>query len=377
MSDRKKICILPNRLMLGGIEKVLVEGLQVLHEQYDIEIVCFRDEKCSAVLDAIPENVKVTYRTLPVRGVVGLLGKIPYLCRGVYRKALGDGQWDHLIVLRPSVLNAVFAGKAKHTVFWCHNDHHRGFSGKKLPLKKRFAKAIRRMVYRKYDAIWTVSDVVAQEMGACFSLNNVYALPNPLNCEAIQSMACEDCDTKLDSSKTNFIMIGRMSPEKGFQRVLRFMCQDVLSKYPQAQLYLIGNDTDDAKLKLRIEQLGMADRVCLLGPKANPYPYLKQAQYLICPSVSESFGLVMLEAMLLGVRVITTDTVGGRYITKDGTCGCCVLNDDGALQTAVERYLRDINAYTYDMDEARQWAYDHDISRFGTRLLELLSNKER
>lgn len=368
MSDRKRICILPNRLMLGGIEKVLLDALQVLHQEYDIEIICFRDEKCAAVLDRIPKDVKVTYRTLPLRWPA----KLPYLSRGAYRKALGREQWDHLIVLRPSVLNAVFAGNAKHTVFWCHNDYHRGFSGENLPLKKRIIKFFRRMVYRKYDMIWAVSDVVAQEMETCFSLNNVHALPNPLDCNAILGLAQENCDLRFDSDKTNFVMIGRMSPEKGFQRVLRFMCRDVLDKHPQARLYLIGNDTDDPRLKRHVEQLGMTGRIFLLGPKANPYPYLKQVQCLICPSKSESFGLVILEAMLLGVRVITTDTVGGTYVTQNGTCGCCVANSDRAIQVAVEDYLENPGAYAGDVEQARQWAFAHDISHFGEKLKELL-----
>lgn len=375
MSEKKKICILPNRLMLGGIEKVLLDGLQVLQNEYDIEIICFQDEQCAAVLDAIPKGVKVTYRMLPNQGISGFLAKIPYLSGPIFRKAMGAGQWDHLIVLRPSMLNAVFAGKVKHTVFWCHNDHHRGFLDKPLPIKKRIVKFFRRGVYRKYDMIWTVSEPVAQEVRDCFQLRNVYALPNPLDCHGVEGKAQQRCDISFDPAKINFIMIGRMSSEKGFQRVLKFMCRDVLPKYPKAQLYLIGNDTDDPRLKQRIKQLGMAERIGLLGPKGNPYPYLKQAQYLICPSVCESFGLVMLEAMLLGVRVITTDTVGGLYITKNNTCGCCVPNTDAALQAAVERYLQDQNVYTYNMDEARRWAYEHDIRRFGTSLLELLRNK--
>lgn len=374
MCDKKKICILPNRLMLGGIEKVLLDALHVLHKEYDVEIICFHHEQCSAILERIPEGVTVTYRPLFTNGFSKWLSKIPYLSKGVYRRALGDEQWDHLLVLRQSMLNGVFAKKAKQTVFWCHDDHYVGFMAKRLPLKKRIIKSVRSMIYRKYDMIWTVSDAVAQGMRDCFSLKNVYALPNPLDCQAILTRAQEPCDRQFEPSKINFIMIGRMSSEKGFERVLRFMCRAVFPKHPEARLYLIGNDTDDPRLKQRIEQLGMAERVLLLGPKANPYPYLKQAQFLICPSKSESFGLVMLEAMLLGVRVITTDTVGGRYITQNDTCGCCVANTDEALQAAVERYLQDMNAYTYDMDEARRWAYAHDISRFGTRLLELLNN---
>lgn len=375
MSERKKICILPNRLMLGGIEKVLLDALQVLCKTYDVEIICFRDEKCAAVLDKLPADVKVTYRTLGSNGIGKFLAKIPVLSGPIYKKALGKEQWDHMLVLRPSMLNAVYAKRAKRTVYWCHNDSYLGFTARPLPLKKRIVKWIRRRVYRKYDQIWTVSDKIAQEMGACFALDNVRALPNPVDHQSIQLRSQGDCDTVFDGEKTNFIMIGRMSSEKGFQRVLRFMCQQTLPKYPQARLYLIGNDTDSPRLRQRVAQCGLADRVYLLGPKADPYPYLKQAQYLLCPSENESFGLVMLEAMLLGVRVITTDTVGGVYVTQNGTYGCCVPNTDAALQSAVEACLEDPEAYTCDLDGARQWAMRFDISHFGDRLMKLLTEE--
>lgn len=89
MSEKKKICILPNRLMLGGIEKVLLDGLQVLQNEYDIEIICFQDEQCAAVLDAIPKGVKVTYRMLPNQGISGFLAKIPYLSARFFER-----QWE-------------------------------------------------------------------------------------------------------------------------------------------------------------------------------------------------------------------------------------------------------------------------------------------
>ncbi len=360
--SRPRICILPNRLMLGGIEKVLLDALQVLHKRYDIEIICFIDEQCRAVLDAIPEDVKLTYRQLPKSRWPGKS----------YQKVLGKERYDYMIVLRPSVQEAVYACNAAHKILWLHNDYYLGYMPERLPLRKRIAKHLRRRIYRRYDMVWTVSETIAEDMRGCFSLSNIHALPNPLDCKAILEKAQAACDTVFAPEKTNFIMIGRMSPEKGFQRVLRFMCTEVLEKHPQAHLYLMGNGTDDPLLREELKNCAMAHRVSLLGPKANPYPYLRQAQVLICPSTSESFGLVMLEAMLLGVRVITTNTVGGVYVTQNGRYGWCVDNTDAALQAAVEAYLSDADSYRPSLVDAEQWARSHDIHKFAEHLQTLL-----
>lgn len=375
-TSRKRICILPNRLMLGGIEKVLIDAVRVLHTQYEIEIICCHTEVDPQVRSAIPDSVTISHRPLPKKGLGKLLAKLPWFSKGVYKKLLGNDHWDHLLVLRPSMENAVFAKRADNTVFWCHNDYYLNFVGNSLPLKKRIVKFFRRSIYKKYDMIWTVSEPLAEEMAACFSLSNVHALPNPLDCQTIVAQSQKECDLTTDPLHIHFIMIGRMSEEKGFHRVLHFMCNNVLPKYPNARLWVIGRDTNDIRVQERVERLGVSDQVCLLGPKGNPYPYLKQAQFLICPSTWESFGLVILEAMLLGVRVITTDTVGGIYTTQNGTLAHCVPNTDQALQTAVEGYLQDINSYPYDMEKARQWAEAHDITRFAQTLQTLLQTGE-
>ena len=85
----KKICFMPNRLMLGGIEIVLIEALKILHDKYNIEIIIFYDEQCNAILDRIPKDVKITLKPLPKNRLLKHISTIPYLSKFYFNKAIG------------------------------------------------------------------------------------------------------------------------------------------------------------------------------------------------------------------------------------------------------------------------------------------------
>ena len=371
---RKSICILPNRLIIGGIEKVLIDALWALHEKYDIEIVLFVDEPCQAIIDNIPPDVKVTIRELPESKFLRFCSNIPYLSKFYFNKALGDKFYDYLIVLRSSIIQACFSNKAKYKIYWGHNDFYQEYIVPQLSFKMRIKKHILKMIYKKYDMVWTVSKTIEDEIRNGLSLKNIYALANPVNCAGILNRAEEKCDFIFDKAKTNIVMLGRISKEKGFHRVLRFMCSEVFARYPNTHLYIIGDGYMKEAYKKRIQEYGLEDKISFLGEKANPYPYLRQAQLLVCPSTNESFGLAIMEAMLLKIPVITTDTVGGRYTTQDGKYGRCVENNDAALQKAVEEFLDATSAYEYSLGDAQRWAYQHDIEIFGEKILNLLKD---
>ena len=375
-NKRKRICFLPNRLMLGGIEMVLVDALKVLHDKYDVEIIIFVDEQCETILDRIPNDVKITLKQLPKNRILKRFSTIPFLSGFYFGKAIGKCHYDYLITLRPSVIQACFANKAKHKIYWSHNDFYKFYIKKQYSLKGKLKNYGFKLIYRQHDMIWTVSETIQHEIEGKTQMNNIYALPNPINCSEINRKATEECDLVFDTTKTNIVMIGRLSKEKGFDRVIRFMCNDVLNTFPNTHLYIMGGGGIEGYQDF-INKFEHKDKVSLIGPKDNPFPYLKQAQLLVCPSRDESFGLVLLEAMLLKIPIITTDTVGGRYVTQNNTLGCCVKNSDASLQTAIENFLENKDNYRYSLDNAQYWAEQHDLKFFEKRILALLEECDK
>ena len=96
-----------------------------------------------------------------------------------------------------------------------------------------------------------------------------------------------------------------------------------------------------SELERQASGLGVRDDVVFTGWLSNPYPYLRRADLLVLPSEEEGFGLVLVEAMALGVAVVATDCPGGvRSVLGDA--GVLVDNgDEAALRAAITALLAD------------------------------------
>lgn len=108
------------------------------------------------------------------------------------------------------------------------------------------------------------------------------------------------------------IFVGRLVSDKGvFQLLDAFV--SALKKYPSLQLSIIGDGPEKVKLIETIDQLQLQEQVRLLGalpPKEVAYHY-QRAQIAVVPSIwEEPFGVIVLEALACGCKVIATNTGG-------------------------------------------------------------------
>src|SRR5690606_21250698 len=95
-------------------------------------------------------------------------------------------------------------------------------------------------------------------------------------------------------------------------------------------------------LQQLITSLNLEDDVKLAGAMDNPYPILKQAEVFVLSSRYEGFGNVLVEALALGKKVISSACTGGpAYILKDGTYGRLFpVGDHDALAAELFKALR-------------------------------------
>ena len=67
--------------------------------------------------------------------------------------------------------------------------------------------------------------------------------------------------------------------------------------------------------------------------KKNPYPYIRMADIYVQPSRAEAYGLTIIEALVLGKYVVSTDTDGARELLAGSTCGqLCDIHPDALAQ---------------------------------------------
>lgn len=128
---------------------------------------------------------------------------------------------------------------------------------------------------------------------------------------------------------------GRLTRQKDFATLLRAFAL-VLKQRP-ARLLLLGDGPERPRLEALAAELGIGVAVDFHGFVANPFPYIARSDLFVLSSAWEGFGNVLVEAMALGVPVVSTDCPSGpREILQDGALGPLVpVADPVALATAI------------------------------------------
>jgi len=103
--------------------------------------------------------------------------------------------------------------------------------------------------------------------------------------------------------------IGSLNRQKGFRYLIEAM-PEILKHYPLLTLEIIGKGPEKEKLEELVKERELTHHVAFLGEKTDILDYLEHWSVFVLPSVSETFGIVLLEAMHSGLPIVASK-VGG------------------------------------------------------------------
>src|SRR5690606_13034297 len=131
--------------------------------------------------------------------------------------------------------------------------------------------------------------------------------------------------------------LGRLHENKAFDTLLR-----AIAALPGTYLWLAGDGPELANLKALARELGIADRVHLLGWIDDPAPLFAAADVFVVPSRHEPLGSVVLEGWMHRKPMIAAASQGPKFLIRDGEDGLLVpVDDPAALAAAIGRVLDD------------------------------------
>ena len=140
------------------------------------------------------------------------------------------------------------------------------------------------------------------------------------------------------------LCVARFSDARKNVRLLLDAYAQLCSKLIQApDLYLIG-DPPSADAQQQLQNLGIADKVKLIGPKRGQElaEIYRNAAFFVLSSDEEGLGIVILEAMASGLAVVSTDCGGPATVITPGKTGLLSpVGDIAAFAGAMERLVRD------------------------------------
>lgn len=226
--------------------------------------------------------------------------------------------------------------------------------GLRLYLKKRSLQKI----YKNLNLI-TVSKGVANDLLEVVgivpaSIRNIY---NPVNIEDLIEKANKPLSLKIDDY---IIHVGRFDIQKRHDRLLETFAHSGLAKH----LVLVGDGDLKEEITKNIAELGLKDKVIMVGLLSNPYPLILNAKALILSSDYEGLSMAIIEALVLGTPVVSTDCPSGpsEILTGELSQYLVPLCNDAALGKAMKEVSE--NPYLIPMDIVEKFDSKNIVQKY-------------
>ena len=170
---------------------------------------------------------------------------------------------------------------------------------------------------------------------------------NPIDINRISKMG--DLDEQVET--IDLLFVGRFVEQKNPQRFIQ-----IVKLLKQKGVYLKCAMLGDGELwedcRRLIEEYGLQEQIQMLGFKKNPYVYMKSAKILCVTSRWEGFGLVVIEANIMGAIVLCSYTSGVVEILGDTARELC--SKDEEFVSKISAILSDEKVYLECRDVAKK-----------------------
>jgi glycosyltransferase involved in cell wall biosynthesis len=178
-----------------------------------------------------------------------------------------------------------------------------------------------------------------------------------------------------------WLTVGRLEPVKNHLGLLSAF-REVAAVHPHARLLIAGQGSLQAATEQRIAELGLAERVHLLGVRRDIPELLNAADAFVLPSLWEGMPLTLLEAGAVGLPIVATDVGGNSEIVLESKTGYLVpVRDTAALAEAMLRVMRLSDADRFTMGQAgrahvvQNFDLERVVDRWEALYRELLQQK--
>lgn len=229
--------------------------------------------------------------------------------------------------------------------------------------------------FQRYDAMIAISHAMEKEGRALFPMmaERIAMLYPGMDHEDIRRRAVQPA---VDMPTGPYIVsVTRLEEtQKDVATLIRAYALLVHDRQVVETLLLVGHGRHQGELERLALELGVRDRITFFGFTPNPLPYMRQAQLMVLSSKYEGLPTVLIEGLILGKVLVSTDCpTGPREILDAGRAGLLTpVGDAPALAAAMLQGLRDRVLRTRLSEAALQHAGVFSVAAFRREFLGLL-----
>ncbi|GAP39839.1 glycosyltransferase [Flexilinea flocculi] len=316
MIKQRKIAFFSYDMRVGGAEKMILTLLPwFINAGYSIDLVLVK--KTGAFLTDIDPRVNLI--SLKKEHVSqSLFPLIRY-----FKKSKPDvfiSNLTHLNIV--TIIAKIFSGTCSKIIITEHNT----ITANNLENggKESILVFLSKFLYPLADKTVVVSEGAAQNLIDAIRINpnKVQNIYNPIDIDHIHLLAKEQINESWLTEKSIpvLIAVGRLEQQKNFSFLMDVF--QTLIKKRKARLLILGEGSERQMLEQQMIAYGIENEVKLPGIKTNPYPYISNADILVCTSKYEGFNITLAESLACGTPVISMNCpYGPAEILDNGTYG--------------------------------------------------------
>lgn len=382
----KKLLFVMSNLQNGGAERSLVNLLQLIdYSRYEVDLLLFQE--CGMFLKQVPkqvrfvrdgaeklhalyqENAKDTllnprYFIVNIKRLWGTqksknkMGKAlcakqyrwkNYYCREIPKLST---HYDTAVAYLHGEQFYYVVDKVNATqkIGWVHNEYSKSGLSAKLDLP----------YFEKMDHIVTISEKCADDLQKQFPTQKakISVLPNLTSAESVRVLADEFFPSEYTKGQCIIVSIGRLHPQKGFDLAIR-SAKMLKQRGLKFTWFILGSGDLQNELENMRMQEDVADCLHFIGSRANPYPYLKNADVVVQSSRYEGKSIVLDEAKILMKPIVATNyaTVRDQLSDKEGLV---VMMEPEAIAAGIIEMLNNGQRYA-DYLASQEYGNTHEL----------------
>ena len=336
MQNQKKIFLISNTLSAGGAERMLLNLASELSQIPSFSITFITTSGHTPSFFNVPEGIKhISLSSAHTKNIA--LHILQFIKKTFKLRQLFQKQNAEIIVIsfleNINILNIIstLGLRAKSIISIRNHPQY-----KSVPF---WIKLLRRLFYPVAETLVVQTESIKKWCTDRKLNKNIIVIPNFLSHEFDQM--------KLSPKLTNedlpyFFSIGRLHEQKGFDTLLEAIAI-LLQKGLQAKCKIIGTGPQLDNLKIKISKLHLNEIVTIIAPIRDAKLLYQQGNIFILSSKYEGFPNVLLEAMSMGIPVISTNCPSGpSEIIENNINGILVpVNDPQSMALAMEKLISD------------------------------------
>lgn len=344
----KRICFLSGDITRsGGTEKVACQIMSGLVDEFKVCVLSVNEanENTFFYLSTKVKHISLFKKKVNMKkDYIRIVSRI----RRFVKKYRVDILVDIDTVLDMYSVPALIGTKAK-LVSWEHFNFSESMGTK-------FRVPFRKYITRFSDCVVTITKEDEQAFINYFGKrHNIVQIYNPFDLSTSNS--------KYDLSSKRIISVGRLAPQKGFDMLID-VAKIVLSKHEDWEWIILGDGEEKSNLIRKIEKNNL-NNLKLLGRVDNVYDYMEESAIFVLTSRYEGLGLVILEAKLSKLPVVSFNCkVGPSELVINNTNGylvncfdiqrmadaiCDLIENPSKRQSFSDKSLLDTEKYDYNM----------------------------